>query len=237
MARSYKKCHYNWIVERRDYSTDALPFKNEFLFSFFRIKYNLSCMNTPSKKSGSQTVFWWIGWIVLTILSFFAAVAIWTPVISQRFGSIHQTRTAVLWVTAVFGTWMVILIPLMIVMYQKVDKAYEDARLRRENAQKRFRSLLIEKSKRIVPNEVSEKLHSIQETIAGGHLVTAVLKDGRRIANVFITNRKEILGIYDASEMTFEGKDIVSVEITDMTHPPHFSLPQWLRLDGVLPSE
>jgi hypothetical protein len=188
------------------------------------------------KKSGGRTIVWWVGWITLTILSFFAASAVWTPWIARRFGTIHDKQTAALWVAAVFGTWMVMLIPLIIVMYQKVDKAYEDARIRREKNANRFRSIFIEKSKREIPAEVAKKIDTVPETIAGGHLVTAVLKDGRAIPNVFIAN-KEILGIYNASEMDFEGKDVVAVELTDMSRPPVFQMPQWLRLDGVLPPE
>ncbi len=195
-------------------------------------------LNTPTsiprpKKSGGQTIFWWIGWIVLTILSFFAAAAIWTPLISRHFGSIHETRPAVLWVATVFGTWMIILVPLIIVMYQKVDKAYEDARLRREKAQNRFRSIFVEKSKRILPAKLSKKLESLEETLDGGHLVTATLKDGRKIDHVFIVNAGEILGVYDASELTFEGNDVVSLEAANLNPAPRFLISNWLRLDGV----
>jgi hypothetical protein len=196
-------------------------------------------INTRSsqKKAGVPTVVWWVGWILLTILSFFAAASIWTPVIAHHVGSIHHEKASILWVTSVFGTWLVILIPLIIVMYQKVDKAYEDARIRREKAANRFRSTFVEKAKRLLPSELSKKLSHIQETITGGHLVTVVLKDGRRIPHVFISNEREILGIYAASEMTFEGKDIADLEAADRNHLPRFLAPQWLRVDGVLPAE
>jgi len=188
---------------------------------------------STSKKPGSQTVLWWVAWICLTILSFFVAVAIWTPVIASRFGPIQNTKAAVLWVTAVFGTWMIILIPLMIVMYHKVDKAYEDARIRREKAASRFRSVLVDKSKRLISPELSKQLQALPETIAGGHLVTAALKDGRRIPHVFIAHRSEILGIYDATELTFEGNDVVTIEAADMAQPPRFLPANWLRVDGI----
>src|SRR5205823_2536522 len=98
------------------------------------------------KASGTQTIFWWVVWITLTIASFFLAAAFWTPVIASKFGSIRETRTSVIWIVAVFGTWMAALVPLIIVMYSKVDKAYEDARLRREKAALRFKSISVEKS-------------------------------------------------------------------------------------------
>ena len=192
---------------------------------------------TQKKKSGSRTIFWWVGWITLTILSFFAASALWTPWIAHHFGNIRETKTAVLWVAAVFGTWMIILVPLIIVMYQKVDKVYEDAQIQREKKANRFRSAFIEKSKREILPDVVKKLEGLPETIAGGHLVTATLKDGRRIPHVFISDKSEILGIYNASEMDFEGKDVTAVEMTEMIPPPVLLTPQWLRLDGVASPE
>jgi len=189
------------------------------------------------KKSGTQTILWWIAWIVLTIVSFFIAAAVWTPIIAHHFGSIRETKAAVWWVGSVFSTWMVILVPLIIVMYQKVDKAYEDARNKREKAAMRFRSIHIESSKRELNPEVSKKLASLSETIEGGHLITAILKDGRRISNVFISDHKEITGIYDASELTFEGRDVVGIEPVNWEQPPHFLAMNWLRLDGVTAPE
>ena len=185
------------------------------------------------KSSGMQTIFGWIVWITLTIASFFASAAFWTPIIARKLGSIHETRNAVVWVAAVFGTWMAALVPLIIVMYSKVDKAYEDARLRREQAALRFKSIPVEKSKRLLPSPLAAKLEHSPEVIQGGHLVTLLLKDGRRIPNVFISGRKEILGIYDADELTFEASDIRDMETADLNNLPSFLTPNWLRLDGV----
>src|SRR5689334_14637964 len=83
-----------------------------------------------------HSVLWWIGWIVLTILTFFAAYALWTPIIASRVGPMSQPGVPMLWVAAVFGTWMVFLVPLIILMYNKVDRAYEDARINRERLAK-----------------------------------------------------------------------------------------------------
>ena len=194
-----------------------------------------------AKKGGYQSILWWVVWILLTIGSFFAAAAFWTPVIAQRFGSIRETKTAVIWVSAVFGSWMVILLPLIIVMYQKVDKAYEDARIRREKAAQqssqtaalRFRSIVVEKSKRILSAELKEKLKGWPETIEGGHLLTVILKNGRRIPHVFVAGREGVLGIYDFTELAFEGRDIADIEPADMSRLPAFFWANWLRLDGV----
>lgn len=185
-----------------------------------------------NKNGGSQTVLWWIAWIVGTIAAFFVAAWIWTPLIAQRFGSIRNSRTAVIWVAAVFGTWMVFLVPMIVVMYQKVDKAYEDARLGREKAAARFRSVLIEKSKRLLEPKVAAKLRTLPETIKGGHLVSVTLKDGRKIPHVFVAHAEEILGIYDFTEIPFEGKEVTDIEPSDLANSPPVLAPNWLRLDG-----
>ena len=191
-------------------------------------------METPKPKSKApQTIFWWVTWITLTIVSFFVAAAFWTPWIAQHVGSIRETKNAVIWVTAVFGTWLVFLVPLIIVMYSKVDKVYEDARLRREKAALQFKSILVERNKRILPNHLKLKLSGVPETIEGGHLVRTVLKDGREVPYVFVSNREEILGVYDCSEMPFQVAEIKDIfpESTEML--PAFLQTKWLRLDGV----
>ena len=189
-------------------------------------------------KQDESTVTWWLIWISLTIGSFFLAVWFWTPFIASRFGSVKNPTTSLLWVIAVFGTWLVALIPLMIFMYRKVDKAYEDARIRRElRAQKfkdpvKIKAVFVEESKRRLPKAIAEKLKNVPQTIKGGHLITATLKDGRKMEHVFIARRKELLGIYDQEELTFHAEDIANFELTDLTNPPDFTQKIWLRLDG-----
>lgn len=190
-------------------------------------------MPKSQKNNALKAVFWWVVWISATIGSFFIASSFWTPIIARKFGSIHETRNAVIWVTAVFGTWLLFLVPLIVTMYSKVDKAYEDARLRREKAANRFRSILVEREKRLIPDFLRIQLAQQPETIEGGHLVNVVLKDGREIQNVFIAGRTEVLGIYDAETMDFEGKDIQSLHVNSLERPSFYLTSQWLRLDGI----
>lgn len=184
------------------------------------------------KSKGTQTILWWVAWITLTIVSFFAAAAFWTPIIAHSLGSVRESRNAIIWVTAVFGTWMVFLVPLIVFMYQKVDKAYEDARIRRENNANRFRSILVPEEKRRIPESVSQKLAKLPLTISGGHLVNITLENGAQVPNVFISECREVLGVYNARELTFEAKDIRDFELVDMNTPPVFLTTSWLRLDG-----
>ena len=190
-------------------------------------------MPKNSSHNNSQSVLWWVAWIGLAIGSFFVSSAFWTPLIAKHFGTVRETRNAVLWVATVFGTWMIILIPLIILMYAKVDKAYEDARLAREARALRFRNIRVEKSKRLLRPEFSQKLRSIPETISGGHLVSVTLADGRRISNVFVAGGSEIIGLYDFTEMPFEARDIIALEPVDLAAAaPVFLAASWLRLDG-----
>ncbi|MBP9864928.1 MAG: hypothetical protein KBC91_00850 [Candidatus Omnitrophica bacterium] len=185
-----------------------------------------------SKSKGTQTILWWVAWITLTIVSFFAAAAFWTPLIAHYLGSVRESRNAIIWITAVFGTWMIFLVPLIVFMYQKVDKAYEDARIRREQNANRFRSILVPEEKRRVPSHVSQKLAAYPPTVNGGHLVNITLQNGSQVPNVFISECREMLGVYNARELTFEAKDIRDIDLVDMNNPPAFLTTSWLRLDG-----
>jgi len=193
-------------------------------------------ISASAKKSGSWSVLWWVVWIILTIGSFFAASAFWTPIIAKHFGSIRETKAASMWILAVFGTWMVMLLPLIVVMYQKVDKAYDDVRIRREKAALRFRSIYVDTAKRILPENVSEKMIGWPETIEGGHLISVILQDGRRIPHVFIKDRREILGLYNYTSLPFEGKDVTEVEQEDPKEVAYSFTTNWLRMDGVSPT-
>jgi hypothetical protein len=190
---------------------------------------------SKTKPSGIQTILWWLVWITLTILTFFAAAALWTPLVAKHFGSIRETRASAIWIIAVFGTWMVFLVPLIVVMYQRVDKVYEDSRIRRENAARRYKSIFVEPGKRKLPKGASSTLKSLAPLLEGGHLVHLTLKDGRKIPNVFVSAQEEILGIYDVQEFAFEGRDVASLEPVDFKTSPVFMTQSWLRLDGVPP--
>jgi len=191
-------------------------------------------------KQDNLAILWWVGWIAVSILTFFVSCFFWTRFIAEKVGPINQPGVAVLWVAAVFGTWMVMLVPLIIVMYQKVDKAYEDARIAREKNQFekksslfKVKSVLVDESKRQLTKDLSKKMKSWPEAIRRGHLVTAILRDGRRIENVFVLNRRVVLGVYGVQDMPFQVEHIQDLEPSDLDHIPNFKSEDWLRLDGV----
>lgn len=192
------------------------------------------------QKDVQNTVFWWVGWITLTIVTFFAAAWFWTGIVARHVGTMDVPAARYIWVGAVFGSWALLLVPLVILMYNKVDKAYEDARIGRETAafekaknEFHVRSVRIEDQDRLLAKELTQKLKTHPAAVNRGHLVTAVLKDGRRIDNVFVLDRKDVLGVYGIDKMTFAVKDIVDVVPADLDKIPPFETEGWLRLDGV----
>ncbi len=190
-------------------------------------------------KKDSSTVGWWLGWITLTIISFFISCYFWTGFIAKHVGGMDKPGVPILWVSAVFGSWMVLLVPLIILMYTKVDKAYEDARIARENTQLekskgefKVRGVFIEESHRMLKKELAGKLKKYPETIKRGHLVTAILHDGQKIPNVFIRDKKDVLGVYGAKTLSFNIQDIMDIEPVALEQIPNFKAEEWLRLDG-----
>lgn len=194
----------------------------------------------PAKPKSNSSVLWWIIWILLTIGSFFVSAHFWTWFIADKVGNIRQPGVPILWVTAVFGSWMVLLVPLIIVMYNKVDKAYEDARIRRELAALEksqqtsvCRIIAVDASDRQLSETLSWKLRKTPETIKRGHLVTVILRDGKKYDHVFIADRTEILGIYGHHTLPFQTDEITDLEPADLKCLPDFKEDHWLRLDGV----
>ena len=93
--------------------------------------------------------------------------------------------------------------------------------------------IVIEDSERLLSEVLSHKLRIMPETIKQGHLVTATLRDGRKIENVFVRNKKDVLGIYGVDSLSFRICDIVDLEASDLDRLPRFKPENWLRLDGV----
>ena len=194
---------------------------------------------SPAKKD--STILWWTGWIVLTILTFFVSCWFWTGLIAERVGDMSRPGVPLIWVIAVFGTWLVLLVPLIVVMYNKVYRAYEDARIAKEKTASRktaesgVKFVFVDEARRLLKKELSDKLKKTTPAVPKSHLVTAILKSGRRVENVFVLNRKEILGAYGLGCLDFDVSDIVDVEPADLDRLPDFRTEGWLRFDGEAP--
>ena len=184
-----------------------------------------------------HSVLWWIGWIALTIMTFFIPCYFWTKFIAERVGPMTQPGVPILWITAVFGTWMLFLVPLVIVMYNKVDRAYEDARNRRERLAKellasRFpvRAITVEEARRVLPKPLQKKLKRMPKTLKQGQLVSLEFKNGRRIENVFVFGGEEIVGVYGRTDFPFDAREAVGAELMGDARIQTVEYEKWLRL-------
>ncbi len=134
------------------------------------------------------------------------------------------------WARGVFSSWLFLLLPFLVWMYKKTDQIYKEAVKRQNALGPAFRTAFIEKSKRLLPEEVVKKLKTLPPTVEKGQLVHLYLKDGAQIQNVFVLNSCEILGLYDRTDFDFESKDIVDAEpAANLTVHEEA---KWLRLDG-----
>lgn len=194
------------------------------------------------KREGKDsTVLWWIGWIALTILSVFVSAWVWTGTLARWVGPMSRPGAPIIWVAAVFGTWLLLLLPLIIVMYNKVDRAYEDSRnaqearrFERSRREMGVRAVSVPAAERRLAEPIAAKLRRSPHTIPKGHLVTALLRDGRRVPNVFIYDARDVLGVYDAERLDFKVSEIVDVIPAAADEPlTPFTADRWLRLDGI----
>ena len=136
------------------------------------------------------------------------------------------------WIRAVFGTWLFLTLPFLVLMYRRADKIFKTAVARQTQAGPSFRTHFVEKSRRMLPETIAAKLRGVPPTLEQGHVVTAVLKDGREVPHLFVLNANEILGVYDRTELGFDASDIVGVKPVDADQLPGYEESKWLRLDG-----
>ncbi len=189
--------------------------------------------------SKEQTVWWWLGWITLTILTFFISCWFWTGFIAKYVGPMDKAGVPIVWVAAVFGSWMVLLVPLIIVMYNKVDRAYDEARETREKRStgllaSRFpvASLNIDETKLTLPKALQKRLKRLPKTLKQGQLVRLQFKDGRRLDNVFIFEGDQVVGVYGRTDFPFDAREAVAAELMDPSQNQPVDYDKWLRLKG-----
>lgn len=159
---------------------------------------------------------------------FIASSLAWSYFYRQR---IPEPGFDLKWAKAVFGTWLALTVPFLILMYRRADEIFKTA-VSRQTGKPVHSGIFIEKSKRLLPAEMAEKIAKTRPVLANGHLITAVLKDGSRVPNLFVVNEREILGVYDRSALGFQPQDVVDVEVMEPEHLPAYVESRWLRLDG-----
>jgi hypothetical protein len=136
------------------------------------------------------------------------------------------------WAKAVFGTWLFLLLPFLVWMYRRADEIFKAAVIRQTHTPRAFKSILVEKSKRILPEKIAVKIKATEPTLATGYVVTLKLKDGGQIPDVFVLNSAEILGVYNRDTLGFEVEDVVDAEPIPSRNLPRYEESKWLRLDG-----
>jgi len=173
---------------------------------------------------------WWTAMAIFTGLLFLSAL-FWSLVFKSRIAAPHGGFDP-LWAKAVAASGLALTLPFLVLMYRRADQIFKMAAIRQGAGGQRFRTTFVEKSKRTLPAGLSEKLRAFPESIKKGHVVTLILKDGRRIPNCFISDRTEILGVYDRLLLDVDPAEITDLEPASAQALPVFEEEKWLRLDG-----
>lgn len=180
----------------------------------------------------------WVVWIVMTIVSFFVSAYIWTHVLARFYGTMQEPGAPIVWVSCVFGTWIIFLIPMIIFMYKNVDRAYEEMRAKREQQAARSQETKLNykvgqltSAERLVGADVRDSLQKMKPFVQGGFLVQVTLKDARQFPFVFLTAEGELAGIYDVDQAPFQGSDISVAQDVSEGPLPEFKEERWLRLN------
>lgn len=138
------------------------------------------------------------------------------------------------WAKAVFGTWLVLFLPFLVWMYKKSDELFKTAMARQTPKGPAFKTILVEKIKRMLPETITKKIGKFSPTLEKGHVVHLILRDGKKIPHVFVMNASEVLGIYDHEHYDFDVDEVMDVELVSTNELPAYEESKWLRLDGRL---
>lgn len=180
-------------------------------------------LNDDQEKAVSS---WFFG-MALFIGLLVASALSWSMGLQSR---IHSQGIDPLWGKAVFGSWLAALLPLLVFFYRQADNLFKEAEKNQRGPS--HRSVYVERSRRLLPEALADKLKAFPSTLHGGYLVSALLKNGQRVDNIFILNANEIAGIYNRNELNFSAADIVEIEKIDPANLPAYEESKWLRLDG-----
>ncbi len=136
-----------------------------------------------------------------------------------------------LWSKAIFSSWLFLVIPFLIFMYHQTERLFKTALLRQMPHEPQFKRLYVERAKRLLPDNISEKLKTIPFTLRGGHVITAIFRDGRRIPHVFVLDCREIIGIYERAGLNFDPQELMDIEVIAPERLPPYEESKWIRLD------
>ena len=174
----------------------------------------------------------WLPTMTLFIGVLILSALFWSQVYRQSILDESRHGLDLAWAKAVFSSWLIVLLPFLVWMYKKADQIYKAALKRQAMPQPIFRTTFVERSKRLLPSAVTERIRLVSPTLEKGHVVDLILRDSRRIENVFIFNRSEILGIYDREQFDFTAHDVAHIEAVEVEKRSLNEESKWLRLDG-----
>ena len=160
---------------------------------------------------------------------FVASAVFWTWALKKRLFP-DTPGFDPLWLKAVFGTWMLILIPLLVWMYRKADSIFEKANARQTYIPN-FKVHWIAPEKRQLPEELVQQVKKWKPTIPGGHLVNARLKNGEVLKHLFVMNGREVAGIYDPPVLDFDVSEFEALSVLEEDFLPQFDETKWVRFN------
>jgi len=199
-----------------------------FLTPFMRKKERIwKRLNRDQEKAAD---LWLAGMAVYIGLLILASLA-WSFIFRD---SLHRTASGLYgpWLKAVLATWLLALIPFLVIMYRKADTLFKEAHARQTSRGPKFQSTLIEKALRQLPITIADQISLFPEMLENGRIVTLKLKDGREIQDVFVINSREVIGLYGRESMDFKIGDVAGVQAVDAQSLPAYDETRWLRLDG-----
>lgn len=179
------------------------------------------------------TVSWWLRWMALVVVGLGASCAFWTWVFGTDLWSRDLSGKFGLWVLAVFGSWAAVLIPATAVIRRKLTQARGEARRKKEEEAERSKGIWVEESKRRLDALWADQLKRTPQTLAGAHIVSATLQDGRKIPNVVVSRCKEVVGVHGDGHWPFEVKDIAELEVVPRSELEKLDPEGWFWIDAV----
>ncbi len=199
-----------------------------FLAPFMRKKERIwKRLNSDQEKAADLWLFGMAFYIGILIVSSIGWCCFFRSGLHRTSGGLYGP-----WIKAVLATWLLALIPFLIVMYRKADVLFREAHKRQTTRGPAFKSVFVEKKTRLLPQAIADKIAAFPEMLENGRIVTLQLKDGREIEHVFVLNSREIIGLYGRAQMDFNTVDVTEVRDVAVETLPAYDETQWLRLDG-----
>jgi hypothetical protein len=173
----------------------------------------------------------WLTGLGCFIGLFVSSAFLWDVAMRERL-LLNERGIDPVWMKAVFGTWLAILIPLLIWMYRSADRLFRTAN-ERQSYSPGFKAQWIDPKRRQLPEPLLAKLRGFRPTLPGGHLVRVTLKDGSSLAHVFVLLNGEVAGVYDYALKDFDASQVVDIRSLSSEILPVYDESKWVRFNVV----